>query len=121
MSGSDEVDDMDEEVGESSDSLPTATAPTGKWKATSTYDIYMVDMPHNSGSGNTNNGGGGDGNGNRDNNNGNNANPDDNTNNPGTSLGPDDNDILNESLNSPNHDTLRLRLVRMVNKITNEK
>lgn len=45
-SGSGDTDDMDEEVGESSDSLPTATTPAGKWLTTSTYDIYMGDTPN---------------------------------------------------------------------------
>lgn len=37
---------MDEDVGESSDTtLPPAVTHTGKWAATSTCDVYMVDTP----------------------------------------------------------------------------
>jgi hypothetical protein len=102
---SDEVDDMDEEVGESSGSPPAATTPMGKWTATSTYDIYMVDTPHSSGGGNPNNGRG-DNNSGDNNNNDPNANPDNNANKLDSSLNPEDHDILNESLNSPNHGEL---------------
>lgn len=45
--------------------------PTGKWTATSTYDIYMVDTTCNNGGGNNNDGGGGDGDNNGNNNNNN--------------------------------------------------
>lgn len=34
---------MDEEVGKSSDSPPTATTPAMKWTISSTYDIYICD------------------------------------------------------------------------------
>lgn len=88
------------------------------------YDNYMVDTPRNNSGGNVNDGRGGDGNGNGngdDNNNGDNANPDEHPDKPNNSLGPEDKDILNESLNSPNHDALRLRLVHTANKITSEK
>lgn len=55
---------------------------------------------------------GGSGNNRGKNNNGdNNANPNDGTDKPRSSLDPDDDDILDESLNSPNHDALRPRLV----------
>ena len=60
-------------------------------------------------------GGNGDDNMNNNNNNGNKANFDENADELNNNLN------LNESLNSPNQDALRLRLVRTANKIANEK
>ena len=41
----DEATDMDEDVGSPTDNtLPTTN--TGRWKATSTYDVYMVNTPN---------------------------------------------------------------------------
>ena len=37
---SEDIDGMDDDAGD--DQEP---APTGHWKATSSYDIYMVDIP----------------------------------------------------------------------------
>ena len=37
---SEDIDDMDDDAGDNQD-----PAPTGHWKATSSYDIYMVDIP----------------------------------------------------------------------------
>lgn len=86
----------------------------------------MVDTPPNNGGDDDDDGGDGNDNANRNtNNNGNNTNPDSNPDNDardlGSSLGPEDNDILNESLGNPNYDALRVRLVRTTSKITNEK
>lgn len=80
---------------------------SGKWTATSTYDIYMVGTPDP----NNNNGGGGNDDGN----------PDDDADEPQSDLGPEDQDILNESLDSLNHDALRLQFARTAKKITNQK
>src|SRR4051812_26685277 len=38
--GSEDFDSMDDEVGDEQE-----PAPVGRWKATSSYDIYMVDTP----------------------------------------------------------------------------
>lgn len=65
----DEAEDEDEEVDKSADSLPTATTHSGKLKATSIYDIYMVDTPN----GRSNNGGKDDDNDNDNNNDANNG------------------------------------------------
>lgn len=64
---------MYHEANESSHNPPTTTMPAVKWTTTFTYDIYMVVTPSDNHSG--------------DDNNGNNANPDDNTCEPGSSLG----------------------------------
>ena len=37
---SEDIDGMDDDAGDDQE-----TAPTGHWKATSSYDIYMVDTP----------------------------------------------------------------------------
>lgn len=104
---------MEEEIGESSDSPPTATTPSGKWTMISTYDIYMAGTldPNNGGCGNDN----------RDNNGRNNNNNDDNASEPRSDLIPNDHNILNESLNNPNHEALRLRFIGTAKKLTSEK
>ena len=38
--GSEDIDGMDDDAGEEQEPLPT-----GRWTATSSYDIYMVDTP----------------------------------------------------------------------------
>ena len=38
--GSEDIDGMDDDVGEEKE-----PPPTGRWTATSSYDIYMVDTP----------------------------------------------------------------------------
>lgn len=43
-----EMEDLQEEVGESADSWPLAAVPLHPWQATSVLDYYMVDMPHDS-------------------------------------------------------------------------
>ena len=37
---SEDIDDMDDDAGDEQE-----PAPVGRWKATSSYDIYMVDTP----------------------------------------------------------------------------
>ncbi|KAE8816491.1 hypothetical protein D1007_06097 [Hordeum vulgare] len=111
-------DNLREEIGESSESQPRANAPTSKWTTTSTYDIYMVDTPRgNGGSSDNGEGGGGDVSDNENND----DNAKNNSGDIGSSLGPKNNDILNESLDNPNYDALRVRMVRTTSKITNEK
>ena len=47
---SEEADDMDEDIdGMSHTTSRLATSNTGKWAATSTYDVYMVDTPKDDG------------------------------------------------------------------------
>ena len=47
---SEEATDMDEDVGETSETTPPpAITHTGTWAATSTYDVYMVDTPKDGG------------------------------------------------------------------------
>ena len=51
-SASEEATDMDEDIGETSDTAsPPAVKNTGRWTATSTYDVYMVDTPKGEGGG----------------------------------------------------------------------
>ena len=125
---------MDDDVEESSENGPPVAARTGRCTVTSTYDVYMVDTPKNGGGdspdhgddsppkggdGNNNNGGGGNGNDKGkggDDDEGEDYNPDDDLE---RSLGPDDVDILNESLVNPNYDALRLRLVSTAKRIKN--
>ena len=38
--GSEDIDGMDDDIGDEQE-----PAPVGRWKATSSYDIYMVDTP----------------------------------------------------------------------------
>lgn len=61
-SDSEQVDYMEEQVGESSDCQRKGNTPTGKWSTTCTYDIYMVDTPRSSDGDDPNGGGGNDGN-----------------------------------------------------------
>ena len=138
-SASKEATDMDDDIGESSDNTPPTAKHTGRWTATSTYDVYVVDTLKNGGgdnpSGSNNdkgNGGptkGGDGNSNNggrfkcsdrgqggDDDNDEDYNPDDDLE---RSLGPEDEDILNESLGDHNYDALRMRLVNTAKRIKN--
>lgn len=98
---------MEDEIGESTDNPPIATTPSSKWTATSTYDIYMVGTPNHS------KGGEDDGNGN--------GNLEDHAGEPQSDLGPEDEDILNESFSRLAHDALRIRLVSMAKKTTSEE
>ena len=122
---------MDDDVAESSNNAPPAFKNTGRWTITSTYDVYMVDTPKNGGRDSpskkdSDNGAGGPPKNGNDGDNSKNRgghSSDDGDYNPDNeddrSLGPEDEDNLNESLDNPYYDALCLRLVETTKRIKN--